>query len=135
MFRSKVGSWLTLIALAVQLCLSCAHVHRDGVRACSAVQATLASQVDCKVQTALRLLTVQTASAETDSPVSPSNRAGLPFDGCVLCALASLVSPPPTAPDLARPTLASTTRFDVAVAQPLAAASYRLFQARAPPLA
>ena len=31
-FRSKVGSWCALLALAVQLALSFGHVHRDEAR-------------------------------------------------------------------------------------------------------
>jgi hypothetical protein len=115
-FRSKVGSWCALFALAVQLALSFGHVHRDEAR--PAPLSVLAAG--------------PSFAALPDAPTKPT---ALPVDACVLCALTHLVGAPAAPPTLLPPTARGHTQPHPSVELPLATGLHFLFQARAPPLA
>jgi len=116
MFRSKVGWWCALLALAVQLVLPFGHIHWNG-----------------SASAPLQLLTAN-SSALSDIPVAPASPAGLAVDACAVCALAGLAGPPAAPPTLSLPT-PRVAPLHVSIALPPAAKPHRLFQSRAPPRA
>ena len=115
-FRTTVGLWCALLALAAQLAVSFGHVH--GHRAIAASLGPLSAQ----------------SPAIADSQGTPAVPPGLVVDSCAVCTLASLGGKPPSAPALALPEVARAT-FQVSIDSPSRAEPHRLFQSRAPPRA
>ena len=114
--RSRLGSYLALFALAVQLVLSFGHVHRDG----SALFGIHPS--------AVATATVDPAGKETPA---------LADDYCPLCALTHLAGTlvPAEAPTLPRLAVFSRLLLTPAVEFDIAGQRYSPLRARAPPLA
>ena len=132
-FRSKVGSWLALFALAIQFVVSFAHVHYPVVGACpSSANSAAASGLTCNGSPDWAR-SLPSSGILAGGATSPAKPTGLPVDRCVLCALASAAAPTPAAPELSLPVAAVWARFDAAVERPLSAVRFGLFQARAPP--
>jgi hypothetical protein len=117
-YGNRFGSWLALIALAIQLAVSFGHVHLDGVRRIDSAAATVARQ---------------THSAQS----LPLQQRGDKDDYCAICASIyhvanSFVPPPPLLPVPVSSTAAAHFGRDA----PLSVAARRpAFQSRAPPLA
>jgi hypothetical protein len=114
--RLRFGSWLALVALAIQLALSFGHIHEDF--------ATTADN-----QTSISVDHAGGGSSESD-------HHGLGHRDCDICAtialLATLViSSPPALTVLATHSVASHV---VVENRPQVPATSRPFQARAPPL-
>ena len=114
----RIGLWLALSALALQLAVSFGHIHAEDFAPAAGSHAT--------------------ADADHDggSPAEPDHH-GLDHDGCAICAttamLATLVVPLP--PSLDFPATLRFPFFDEAITCRWIGAAPRLFQARAPPLA
>jgi hypothetical protein len=127
-FRSNVrlGSYLALLALTVQLALSFAHVHLDGIGSRAA-------------GTALSLLKGTPAAALPDAPAAPSKHGsgGLADDFCAVCSLVQMAgsSVPAASPALPLPGPSSQIWRATRAEFRLAASRQFPFQARAPPLA
>jgi hypothetical protein len=131
-FRSKIGSWLLLLALALQFTLPFAHVHRDQSRACRAT-ATSAPAGWVGANCHHLLAGALPAAGLSDGDAAPEAPTGLPFERCILCALTTLGSATPAPPQISPPVVVGGTRLDVRVDEPLATEPRRLFRARAPP--
>jgi hypothetical protein len=137
-FRSTIGSWCALLALAAQLALSFAHVHYAGIRACAASAVPNAANwrnpaCDRTSSAAGLWLTADAPTAVL--PEAPARPSGHPIDACVICALINLTSPVVAAPALPLPGVHHQARLQAGVERRLMAWPHRLFQARAPPLA
>jgi hypothetical protein len=115
MFRSKVGLWCALLALAAQLALSFGHIHWQGSASAS------------------RLLP-QAGSPVADTPTAPTLPAGIAFHACAVCTLAGLGDVAPSAPALLLP-VTPRVLVQISIEQPSTATPHRLFQSRAPPQA
>jgi|SRR6185312_17337214 hypothetical protein len=115
--RLRFGSWLALVALAIQLALSFGHIHAEDF-----------------ATTADNLTTIDADHAGGGS--SDSNHHGLGHRDCDICAtvtlLATLVIPSP--PALAVLIADSVTSHIVVDTRRQITAISRPFQARAPPL-
>src|SRR5258708_5867241 len=137
-FRSTIGSWCGLLALAAQLALSFAHVHYSGIRGCPAsaiLNAANRENPACdRTSSSIRLrLTADAPSATL--PAAPAQPTGHLLDACVICALINLTSPAVAAPALPLPGVDGQALLHAGVERRLMAWPHRLFQARAPPLA
>jgi hypothetical protein len=115
--RSKIGSWLALAALALQLTLSSAHVHL-----------TILHGAD--YGTAITGATVKTYELPTPGPVDSS-------DYCAICASIQLAASTalPEYPQLPKLFEIRTIQFAGDVALPILGPRRTAFQSRAPPLA
>jgi hypothetical protein len=134
-FRSKIGSWLALFALAIQFVVSFAHGHYPALGACpSSARSTAASGLTCNGPLDWARSVLPSGSL-SDAPISPAKPTGLPVERCVVCALATAAVPTPAAPELSLPVAFDWARFEAAVERPLSAVPFGLFQARAPPQA
>jgi len=134
-FRSKIGSWLALFALAIQFAVSFAHMHYPALGACAgSARSSVAGGLACNGSSDWARLALP-AGTLSDAPASPAKPTGLPVERCVVCALASTAAPAPAAPELSLPVAFAWARFEAAVERPLSAAPFGLFQARAPPQA
>jgi hypothetical protein len=115
-FRTHIGlgSHLALIALAVQLVLSFAHVHVADVGRAQGVAASLASGSGGP------------PAPKSDGPVDP---------GCAICGLIQLAASatPSAAPALPLLVTPGHVRPEAAEQLLLAASARFLFRARAPP--
>jgi hypothetical protein len=116
-FRSKIGSWLALAALALQLTLSSAHVRL-----------TISHGVD--YGTAITGATVKTYKLPTPQPADSS-------DYCAICASVQLAASTllPQVPQLPELFEFRTIRLAGDVALPFLGPRRTAFQSRAPPLA
>jgi hypothetical protein len=115
----RLGSWLALFALAVQLVLSFGHVHLEGIRSNADASISLAAE----------------RPASPASPVQhPANEAD---DHCAICAIIHLASTSflPDAPQLPVPFVSQTVEHFDYVAFVFVAPQRTAFQSRAPPLA
>jgi hypothetical protein len=115
----RFGSWLALVALALQLALSFGHVHLDGARPGSSTD----------------WVTGATAPSSPPSPAQhPANDAD---DYCAICATIHLASTTflPDAPQLPVPFVSQTVEHFHHVAFISVARQRTPFQSRAPPLA
>ncbi len=115
----RFGSWLALIALALQLALSFGHVHLDGVRAGSSTD------------------WVAGAKAPSSPPSPAQHPANDADDYCAICATIHLASTSflPDAPQLPVPFVSQTVEHFHHVAFVSVARQRTPFQSRAPPLA
>jgi len=115
----RFGSWLALVALALQIALSFGHVHLDGVRAGSSVD---------------RITSAKAPSAPPSPGQHPTNDAD---DYCAICATIHLASTSflPDAPQLPVPFVSQTVEHFHHVAFISVARQRTPFQSRAPPLA
>jgi hypothetical protein len=121
--RSRLGSYLALLALAFQLAVSFGHVHLDNITPISAGATTLAS--------------TQGSADDFNAPSCPPGRQDLADDCCPICTLIHLAGAlvPAETPSLAlpngfgQPWLELDAEFDLTTSQAA------LFQARAPPIA
>jgi hypothetical protein len=115
--RSRFGACLALFALAFQLVVSFAHVHRDG-------------------NTPLRL-TIHRSAATHVATQLPTQTPALADGYCAVCALIQLagtvIAPQP--PALRLPIALDPTQLPPHREFGLTAASHVLFAARAPPIA
>jgi hypothetical protein len=115
-YRNRLGSWLALIALAIQLGVSFGHVHLEGFRG---------------IDSAAPALTRQAHTAQS----LPSPQPGDKDDYCAICASICLVAnsfvpPPPLLPVPLFSTAAAHFDRDA----PMSVAARRpAFQSRAPP--
>ena len=116
--RARLGGWLALFALTLQLVLTFGHVHLDHAAPLSPVSAIAAA----------------TASAHPAAPAVPDGAAD---DYCAICALVHLAGTltPAEAPVLPVPVAFDRPRPPSAVANLLTASSLALYRARAPPTA
>jgi hypothetical protein len=114
-FRSKIGSWLALTALALQLTLSSAHVHF-----------TILHGAD--YGTAIVGATVKTDKLPTPEPADSS-------DYCAICASIPLTASTllPQVPPLPKLFVLRTVYLAGDVALPIFGPSRTAFQSRAPP--
>jgi hypothetical protein len=117
-FGQKIGIWLALAALALQLAVSFAHVHVVGVRL-------------ARYGTA-----VTSAAVEKDRFPAPEP-GGAGDDYCAICASIQLAanSLVPQTPQLPSIFVFRTIDHACRVARACLAAGQTAFQARAPPLA
>jgi hypothetical protein len=115
----RFGSWLALIALALQLALSFGHVHLDGIGAGSAAD---------------RIAGAKAPSSPPSPAQHPTNDAD---DYCAICATIHLASTSflPPAPQLPVPFVSQTIEHFSHVAFVAVARQRTPFQSRAPPLA
>jgi hypothetical protein len=115
----RFGSWLALVALALQLAVSFGHVHLDVVRAGS---------------TAAWIAGAQAPSSPPFPAQHPANDAD---DYCAICATIHLASTSflSDAPQLPVPFLSQTVEHFHHVAFVFVAPQRTAFQSRAPPLA
>src|SRR5262245_42198993 len=122
-WRSRLGAYLALFALAFQLAVSFGHVHRDYIAPTSALASALASE--------------QPPSDEANAPSRPTGREDLADDLCLICTLIHLAGTlvPADAPPLPLPSIFGRMRLEAAAAFALTASHHVLFQARAPPIA
>jgi hypothetical protein len=121
--RVKLGSWLALTALAIQLALSFAHVHLEGSAPLSARGPALAA-----LQTTAD--TDGIGGAGTDTPA-------LADEFCAICALIHLAG---TAQTAAPPALVAPVAYRRIVAELVTEPGssppvHAPFSARAPPIA
>jgi hypothetical protein len=119
--RVKLGSWLALTALAIQLALSFAHVHLEGSAPLSARGPALA---------ALQTTADTDGGAGTDTPA-------LADEFCAICALIHLAG---TAQTAAPPALVAPVAYRRIVAELVTEPGssppvHAPFSARAPPIA
>jgi DUF2946 family protein len=123
-WRSRLGAYLALFALAFQLAVSFGHVHLDHIAPTSALASTLASKQP-------------PPSNEANAPSSPAGHDGLADLLCPICTLINLAGAivPAETPPLPLPNIFGGLRLEAAVAFDLIASQRALFQARAPPIA
>jgi hypothetical protein len=116
--RARLGSWLALSALTLQLVLAFGHVHLDRTAPLTHNAATAAAAVP-------------------NDPAAPDSPDGLADDYCAICALIHLAGSlvPTVAPALHLPVAFERSTFEPVVTAGLTASSLSLFQARAPPIA
>ena len=121
--RSRLGSYLALLALAFQLAVSFGHVHLDHITPISAGATALAS--------------TQASADDPNAPSSPAGREDVADDCCPICTLIHLAGAlmPAETPSLALPNVFGQLRLELAAALDLTAPHAALFQARAPPIA
>jgi hypothetical protein len=121
--RSRLGSYLALVALALQLAVSFGHVHLDHIAPVSAGATALAS--------------AQPSGGEVNAPSSPAGREDLADDCCPICALVHLAGAlvPAETPSLALPSAFGRLRLEAAAEFDLTTLQGTPFQARAPPIA
>jgi DUF2946 family protein len=122
-WRSRLGAYLALFALAFQLAISFGHVHLHYIAPTSAVASTLASE--------------QPSTDEANVPSSPAghdDRADYLCPICTLIHLAGAIVPAET-PPLPLPSIFGGLGLEVGVAFDLLPSQGALFQARAPPIA
>ena len=114
--HSRIGSWVALVALTLQLVLAFGHVHTGALGHAPDIVA----------------LTAGGSAAQPQAPATPGDQ-----DYCAVCAVLSLVSGAQgaTAPALPMP-LATATVALLTEPETVHAAELRpAFQSRAPPLA
>jgi hypothetical protein len=116
-WRSRLGVYLALFALAFQLAVSFGHVHLYHIAPTSALASTLASD-------------------EANAPSSPVGHDNLADRLCPICTLIHLAGAivPGETPPLPLPSIFGGLRLEAAVALDLMASQRALFQARAPPI-
>jgi Protein of unknown function (DUF2946) len=121
--RSRVGSYLALLALAFQLAVSFGHVHLEHMVPVSAGATALAS--------------AQPPADDLNAPSSPAGREDLADDCCPICTLIHLAGAlvPAETPPLPLPSMVGQLRLAAAVEFGFAASQSILFRARAPPIA
>jgi hypothetical protein len=121
--RSRVGSYLALLALAFQLAVSFGHVHLEHMVPVSAGATALAS--------------AQPSADDLNAPSSPAGREDLADDCCPICTLIHLAGAlvPAETPSLTLPSVSGRLRLEAAAEFDLTASQGALFQARAPPIA
>jgi hypothetical protein len=121
--RSRVGSYLALLALAFQLAVSFGHVHLEHMVPVSAGATALAS--------------AQPSADDLNAPSSPAGREDLADDCCPICTLIHLAGAlvPAETPSLTLPSVSGRLRVEAAAEFDLTASQGALFQARAPPIA
>jgi hypothetical protein len=121
--RSRLGSYLALLALAFQFAVSFGHVHLDHITPISAGATALAS--------------TQGSADDFNAPSSPPGREDLADDCCPICTLIHLAGAlvPAETPSLALPNVFGQLRLEVAVQFNLTPSQAARFQARAPPIA
>jgi hypothetical protein len=118
--RSRLGSYLTLFALAFQLAVSFGHVHLDEIAPPSAGAAAFAS-----------------TQSDVDAPSGPTGREDVADDCCPICTLIHLAGAlvPTNTPALSLPRGFGQWRLRLAAESYLTVLHGALFQARAPPVA
>jgi len=118
-YDRRIGSWLALAALALQLCLSFGHVHLDAVRRIDATVAASGPQVH---------------SAKSLPAQHPGDDGD---DYCAICASIYLASSSfvPAAPVLPVPLLSHVVEHFARGETGFIAPQRLAFQSRAPPLA
>jgi hypothetical protein len=120
--RSRVGSYLALLALAFQLAVSFGHVHLEHMVPVSAGATALASTQASPTTPTRLLLRPAVKIADDCCPI------------CTLIHLAGALVPAET-PSLALPSVFGRLRLEAAAEFDLTASQGALFQARAPPIA
>jgi hypothetical protein len=122
-WRSRLGAYLALFALAFQFAVSFGHVHLDHIAPTSALANTLVSE--------------QPPINDANAPSSPAGHDDLGDRLCPICTLIHLASAivPAETPSLPLPSIFGGLRLEAAVAFDLMASQRALFQARAPPIA
>jgi len=113
-FRTKLGLWCALLALAAQVAVSFGHVHWHRLASLGAL--------------------IAEAPALVDSQGAPALPPALVVDSCAACTLAGFGENPPSAPALSLPK-GALAPIPVNVDSPRQADPHRLFQSRAPPRA
>jgi hypothetical protein len=121
--RSRVGSYLALLALAFQLAVSFGHVHLEHMVPSSTGATALAS--------------AQPSGDDLNVASSPTGREDLADDCCPICTLIHLAGAlvPAETPLLLLPSVFGRLRLAAAAEFDLTALHGALFQARAPPIA
>ena len=133
--RMRLGAWLALFALTIQLVLSFGHVHFDGI----STQSVSPRAVSARTIAAPRALrwAVQPAAKLRDAPAVPTQHkpVNLAEDYCAICSVMRLAGLPAVASALPLATEGRTMFLDGSVGFALAASPHLFFQARAPPQA
>ena len=121
--RSKWGSCLALFALALQLVLTCGHVHLDRLTGLSAEKFTVAAA------DASRIAQI--------TPADPGGRGHRADDRCSICTLSHLASALVLAepPSLPLPHISGRLPSEPPLAFDFLSPQRALFAARAPPTA
>ena len=116
--RARLGGWLALCALTLQLVLTFGHIHLDRAAPLSPISAIVAAA----------------SSNDPATPAAPDNAAD---DYCAICALVHLAGSltPAEAPALPVPIAFDRPTPPSAVSIRLTASKFTLLQARAPPIA
>ena len=116
--RARLGAWLALFALTLQLALTFGHIHLDRAGPLT-IDSTIAAAP---------------SSNDPAAPAAPDNAAD---DYCALCALVHLAGSltPAEAPALPVPIAFVRPTPPSAVSIGLTASKFTLLQARAPPTA
>jgi hypothetical protein len=120
-YERRIGSWLALFALALQLTLSFGHVHLEGI----------ARQDNARVALAAGGHASQSLLSQ------PSGAGGDDDDYCPICASVYLSSHSfvPAAPVLSLPSISSAVEHSNRSAPFFIVPRRPVFQSRAPPLA
>ena len=118
-YNKRLGSWLALAALALQLVVSFGHVHLDGVHRTYAAPA------------------VSGLAAEASQLPAPQPGNDADHDYCAICATIFLAANSflPPAPQLPVPSVSQTVERFARVPVVFIASRRAPFQSRAPPLA
>jgi hypothetical protein len=120
-YERRIGSWLALFALGLQLIISFGHIHLDGlVRADNA-----------------RVALAAAGHASQSLLPQPSGTGGDGDDYCPICASVYLSSHSfvPAAPVLSLPSISSAVEHHGRTASIFIIPRRPVFQPRAPPLA
>ena len=120
----RLGSWVALFALAIQLALSFGHVHLGG------------GDPRSWGPLVLRWAT-EPPPALPDAPAVPASHkpAGLADDFCLICSAMQLAYTMATLPSVPLPAAVSQILLDPRGDFEIAASPHRPFRARAPPYA
>jgi hypothetical protein len=119
-YERRIGSWLALFALALQLTVSFGHIHLEGLVRANRARAALAA-----------------AGHASQSLLQPSGAGGDDDDYCPICASVFLSSHSfvPAAPVLSIPSISSAVEHSSRTAPIFILPRRPVFQPRAPPLA
>jgi hypothetical protein len=115
---SRKTAWLGLLALVLQLVLTCGHFHADALRG-------FASAGEAHV------------GSDAPGPDAPDREPGLPHPDCPTCLTLHSVGSAlvPVFPALDAPALFATTEPCGAIELTLSPPPFSLFRTRAPPIA
>jgi hypothetical protein len=122
--RVRLGSWLALFALAIQLALLFGHLHLSATHPRSFVSARASR---CAVGPGI-------ATVRVSSPAQ-QNPERLTVPACDICAVAQLAGSvvPPAAPSLPLPTTRVRVSLNIGIEVAAGVSPQLSFEARAPP--
>ena len=120
--RSRLGAYLALFALALQLAVSFGHVHLERITPAAGASA---------------LAGAPPSTDDLNAASNPAGREHRADDRCPICTLIQLAGAlvPAEMPSLPLPTVFGRLRLELAAELDLTASHAALFRARAPPTA